>query len=226
MENEKEMIDTYIFDMDGTLIDTEKYYRIFWPKALAEFGFYMTDEQALSMRSLGRPFAPARLKELFGEKLDYAAVRNRRKEMMEEYLDTHGIELKPGAKKLLCSLREKGFRTAVATATDMERTEKYLKKLGIYTLFDHIISAVMVKEGKPSPDIYLYACSKLGQKPEACIAVEDSPNGVLSAYRAGCKVIMVPDQTQPDAELEELLYYKADKLEDILKLVTISENRQ
>lgn len=216
MAQERGLCDTYLFDMDGTLIDTEKYYRIFWPKALAQFGYEMSDEQALSMRSLGRPFAPARLKEMFGEDLDYYAVRNCRKEMMEECLDKNGIELKPGALELLKNLKERGIRAAVATATDEERTEKYLQKLGIRGYFDKIVCATMVKEGKPSPDIYLYACDRMERKPEECIAVEDSPNGVLSAYRAGCRVVMVPDQTQPDSELEKLLYFKAESLAELI----------
>lgn len=213
------MTHAVIFDMDGTLIDTEKYYRIFWPKAMAEFGYQMTDEQALSMRSLGRPFAPARLKEMFGEELDYIKVRERRKQLMEACIDREGIQPKQGAKELLTALKEKGITTAIATATDLERTGKYLKMVGLQGYFDEIISATMVKEGKPSPDIYLYACEKLGFKPEECIAVEDAPNGVLSAYRAGCKVIMVPDQTKPDEELEKCLYACVDSLSEIAKYI-------
>lgn len=211
------MIDTYIFDMDGTLIDTEKLYRKFWPMALAEFGYTMTDEQVLSMRSLGRPFAPVKLKEMFGPELDYAAVRECRKRLMEEYIDAHGIELKPGCVELLTNLKERGIRAAIATATDLQRTEKYLEMLGLRSYFAEIVCATMVKEGKPSPDIYLFACEQLGRKPQDCIAVEDSPNGVLSAYRAGCKVVMVPDQTQPDEELSKLLYRKVDSLLDLME---------
>ncbi len=213
------MIRAVIFDMDGTLIDTEKYYRIFWPRALAAFGYHMTDAQALAMRSLGRPFAIRQLKEWFGEDLDYQAVREERKRLVEEQLDRDGIALKPGAKKLIQTLRERGIVTAVATATDMERTEKYLKKVGLYGAFDRLISATMVQEGKPAPDIYLYACEQLGQQPGDCLAVEDSPNGVLSAYRAGCKVVMIPDQTPPGPELTPYLYARADSLEEIVSLL-------
>ena len=213
------MIQAVIFDMDGTLIDTEKYYRVFWPKALAEFGYHMTDEQALLMRSLGRPFAPKQLKEWFGESLDYYAVRDRRKEMMEECLDREGIRCKPGALELIKRLKAAGITTAIATATDLQRTAKYMKLTGLEGYFDRLISATQVAEGKPSPDIYLFACKELGLKPEECLAVEDSPNGVMSAYRAGCKVVMVPDQTKPDQELLQCLYATSDRLDAIYDMV-------
>lgn len=212
------MIKTVIFDMDGTLIDTEKYYRECWPKAMAAFGFEMSDAQALEMRSMGRPFAPIHLKKVFGESLDYQQVRNKRKELVEECIRERGIQLKPGAIEILQWLRENKIPAAVATATDMERTERYLKMLGIHEYFDRLISATMVAEGKPSPDIYLYACAEMGMEPGDCIAVEDSPNGVKSAYRAGCKVVMVPDQSRPDAELEKMLYACVDNLNDLRKI--------
>lgn len=208
-----------LFDMDGTLIDTEKYYRICWKEALAEFGYHMSDEQALAMRSLGRPFAPARLRAWFGEELDYLAVRSRRKEIMEEYLKQEGVCCKPGAAEILTFLKEQNLIIALATATDLERTRCMLGQLELLSYFDKLISATMVREGKPSPDIYRYACASLNLPPGQCLAVEDSPNGVLSAVRAGCPTVMIPDQTRPDTALRPRLYACLDSLTQLKDFV-------
>ena len=213
------LIKTVIFDLDGTLIDTEKYYRRFWPLACEAYGYHMTDEQALQCRSLGRPFALVLFREWFGEEFDYWKVRSKRKELMEAELADKGIELKPGCVEILNWLRDAGYETAICTANDLERATRYLKQLHLDGYFDKIICATMVERGKPAPDSYIYACAQLGRKPEECMAVEDSPNGVNSAYGAGCRVVLVPDQDQPDEELMKKLYAKADCLLDIREIL-------
>lgn len=207
-----EGIHAVIFDLDGTLIDTEKYYRVCWPRAAERFGYAMSDEMALSLRSLGRPYAPARFREWYGQDFDYEKVRAYRKRIMEECVEKNGIQLKPGAVELLEYLRKHEIVTALATANDRERTGRYLNKIGLDNSFDRIVCADMVANGKPAPDIYLYACEQLGEKPEFCMAVEDSPNGARSAADAGCKVVYIPDQTPVEEALKPMLYACVDSL--------------
>lgn len=208
-----------IFDLDGTLIDTEKIYKIVWPKAIADMGHVMTEEQYLSLRSLGRPFSPLKMKSWYGEDFDYDLARKTRKGYFEEYVAQNGIQRKPGAIELLEYLKSKGIVRAIATATDLDRATQYMDMTGLSGYFDKVISATMVKEGKPSPYVYEYACEQLGYKPEECIAVEDAPNGITSAYRAGLSVIMVPDQSGVNDEIATMLMACVESLDKIKEII-------
>lgn len=205
--------------MDGVLINTEKWLNVYWQQAAREAGFAVTREHGLAIRSLASKFAGPYLQNIFGPDFDYEAIRARRKQLMKEHIEKNGIEKKPGVDEILDYLRAKKIKTAVATATDPERTRQYLTQIGIYDKFDQIVSATTVKNGKPEPDVYLYACEQIHEKPGDCIAVEDSPNGILSAYRAGLSVVMVPDLTEPDEETAKLLYAKFDTLAGLKTII-------
>lgn len=209
------MIKAVIFDMDGLILDTEKLLVKYWCQAANEAGFPMKLEHALNIRSLARKFAIPYLQGVFGESFDYVSIRSRRMELMSQHIAEHGLETKKGITQLLNFLDERNIPAAIATATDIRRTEEYLGKVGLLGRFSRIVCAAMVESGKPKPDIYLYAAQQLGLVPGECMALEDSPNGVRSASSAGCVTVMVPDLTQPDDELLGLIFAKADSLADV-----------
>ena len=208
-------IKAVLFDLDGTLTDTEKYYQSAWPEALKHFGYEMSPEKPLELRSLGRPFVFEKFREWYGEDVDYWAIRDYRKSLVEDILKEKGIPLKPGVHETLSWLKEHNIFISLVTANDRERAHRYLKKIGLFDYFNAIICADMVEKGKPAPDIYAYACKELQVAPAETFAVEDSPNGCMSAYRAGCNVIMIPDLSEPDEELQKILYARLDSLTDM-----------
>lgn len=211
-------MNTILFDMDGTLFDTEKHYQWAWRKAIADAGYELDAPEVLKLRSLGAPYNVAQFQEWFGEEVDYRAIRQERVDLMKDML-AHEIPLKPQVPQTLEKLRQMGYSMAVVTATAQEQAVSNLKLAGLLPFFDHVISASMVKRGKPAPDVYLYACEVLGVQPENCYAVEDSPNGVMSAHAAGCRTIMIPDLSQPDAELSRLLYRKLDTFGELINIL-------
>lgn len=208
-----------LFDMDGIVLDTEKLYTRFWKEAAQSLGYPMTHEMALGMRSLSPELGERRLKDYLGEAVDYQAVRNKRIEMMSAFINENGVELKPGIHELLAFLKENRIKTSIATSSPLDRTKEYLSQVGLVDEFDELVSGHMVEHGKPAPDIYLYAASKLGLKPEECLVLEDSPTGLLAAYRAGCIPVMIPDQDQPDDETKSRAYAVVDSLVDVIKLI-------
>lgn len=213
------MICAVIFDMDGVLIDTEKHYNAAWCQAATEAGFPFTREHALLLRSCEAKEGEKLMQGIFGPSFDYYAIRERRRELVRERLAQYGLEKKPGVEETLRFLRAKGIKTAVATATALDITKSHLTTIGVCDLFDSIVSAKNVAHGKPEPDVYLYACEQIGERPQDCMAVEDSPNGILAAYRAGLRTVMVPDLTQPDEELTKYLYACVNSLSDLCELI-------
>lgn len=201
-----------LFDMDGVILDTEKLYTRFWREAAQALGYTMTQEMALGMRSLSHEVGERQLKAYLGEGVDYQQVRSKRIELMSDFINKNGVELKPGIHELLEFLKEYGIKTAVATSSPLDRTKEYLSQVGLVDAFDALVSGHMVEHGKPAPDIYLYAASKLGLAPEECMVLEDSPTGLLAGYRAGCIPVMVPDQDQPDEETKQKAYAVAENL--------------
>lgn len=217
------MVKGFIFDMDGLMLDTEKLYIRFWCEAARFYGYPMEEWHALSIRSMAAKYAIEKLKGYFGEDFDYHKVRQKRMELMNVYIEEFGMDLKPGIVEILSYLREKNYKIGVATATDMERTTRYLKKLNLYEYFDEIVVAAMVENGKPAPDIYKLAAERLGLMPEECMALEDSPNGIHAAYHAGCKPVMVPDLDQPDETTKKMLFACKENLLQVLDMVKAME---
>lgn len=208
-----------IFDMDGLMLDTEKLLARYWMQAAQEAGFPMELHHVLSIRSLSPEYAKPKLQNIFGEKFDYESIRTRRRELTAAHIAAYGIEKKPGLDALLCYLKQSGRRIAAATATDRNRTCRYLESCGVLGYFDALICGDMVQKGKPDPEIYQKAADALGLEPSVCIALEDSPNGIRSALAAGCKAVMVPDLSEPEKELLPLLYACVPDLEKVISLL-------
>ena len=209
-----------LFDLDGVVIDTEKLYTRFWMEASRDLGHPMTFAQALQMRSLGSRESQEKLDSFFGAAvLPYADLRARRIELMEAFIAEHGVEEKRGIRELLAQLKEKNIPCAITSSSSIPVIRRHLGSLGLLDGFTALCSGKDVPMGKPAPDIYLSGAATLGVAPEHCLAIEDSPAGIESAWRAGCMAVIVPDQDQPGEEVLSRAFAKADSLLDVMEMI-------
>ena len=208
-----------LFDMDGLVLDSEALYTRFWREAANALGYPMTVEQSLGMRSLGKKLGQPYLESLFGPTVDYTTLRQKRIELMDAYVEKYGIDVKPGIYELLDYMDDNNIPGAITSSSPMEFIERHLSSANLLHRFQKLCSGHSIPNGKPAPDIYLLGAKELGLKPEECLALEDSPTGILSAYRAGCLPVMIPDLDQPKEDTQKLLFAKADSLADIIDIL-------
>lgn len=194
------MIKGAIFDMDGTLFDTERLYARSWVLTAEQFGlkphsdfpYAIAGTSGAKEREIVRQYYPSVDAEMF---IDACIIHMNR--MLEKELPE-----KPGMREILSFFKDHAVKMAVASSSRREGIVENLERAGIYGLFDAIVSGEEVENGKPAPDIFLLAAGRLGLEPGECYVFEDSINGVRAGIAAGCETVMIPDLVPPAEDLQ------------------------
>jgi HAD superfamily hydrolase (TIGR01509 family) len=179
-----------LWDVDGTLIDSREYHWLSWHGALAAENFTLTREQF--ERTFGR-----RNEEILGayfpryDAEEIARVGDAKETAYRELIRARGIELLPGVRGWLERLRAEGWRQALASSAPRLNLDAIVSALDLGDFFSAVASAEDVTEGKPDPQVFLAAASKLGVAPASCVVVEDAPAGTEAARRAGMRSVGV-----------------------------------
>lgn len=208
-----------VFDMDGVLFDTEKVCMLSWDRAGEQMGVGKAGYMIYKTLGMTAEKAIEIIRNEFGKEFDAVKFKQMGRNFSYEYFDTYGVPEKEGLYEILDYLKSKNYKIAVASSTSSDSVHHHLKEKNIEKYFDAVICGDMVSKSKPEPDIYIKACSALGEKPENCYAVEDSKNGLISAHHAGCKVIMVPDLWQGEPETDKFLFAKCKSLNEIINIL-------
>ena len=180
-----------LWDMDGTLVDSAEYHWQAWRDTMAREGFPITHEQFLA--TFGQR-NDSILQQWLGENATSPLIQQigeAKEELYRQIVCDRGLAPLPGALEWVELLQQKGWRQAVASAAPLANIETILAVLQATECFQAIVSAEDVHRGKPDPEVFLVAASKLGVTPEHCIVVEDAQHGVEAARAAGMKSIGV-----------------------------------
>jgi HAD superfamily hydrolase (TIGR01509 family) len=208
-----------LWDMDGTLIDSEEFHWISWRDTLAKEGVRITREQFLA--SFGQRndsilsgwLCAAATPELIGR------IGNAKEELYRELIRRHGMLSLPGVADWVRRLHEQRWAQAIASSAPRPNIAAVLDALGTADCFQAIVSAEDVPRGKPAPDVYLAAAARLGARPDCCVVVEDAPAGIEAAHRAGMRSIGVArdgKQLAADIVVKSLDLLEADAFDKLV----------
>lgn len=180
-----------LFDMDGTLVDSEKVWDVGLNELAARYGAVLSPAARAAMVGTSMAESMTILHADLGQRWRDPAASVWWLEQRVKELFTEGLLWRPGARELLAAVRAAGLATALVTATPRHLVEVALGTLGAHN-FDAVVCGDEVVHGKPHPMPYLSAATSLGVLVGNCVAVEDSPTGVASAKAAGAVVLAVP----------------------------------
>ena len=191
--------------MDGTLLESERLARSCFLQACADVGCPDLDIQIYNncVGSTGDETKRIMLAG-YGRDFPFAAMQHRWSLHYHAYIDHHPVDKKPGVVALLDLLASLHIPMAIATSSARTTAETKLSRAQLLTYFDHLVCAGEAARGKPHPEPYLLAATKLNLLPAQCWAIEDSDNGVRSAHAAGMSVMQVPDELAPSDEVLSL----------------------
>jgi len=209
--------DAVVFDMDGTLLDTELVFRTIVFDVADELGYEMRDEVHLAMVGSSHETSNRLLVEAYGATFPYAIFDEKCRAIMKDRL-ADAVPVKKGAREFLADLRARGIPRAVATSSRSPHAFGHLGRAGLLDLFDTVVTRDDVVHPKPDPEPYLLAARRLGVAPERCLGLEDSHSGVRAAHAAGLQTIMVPDLVAPTPEIAALCTAVMDSLIDVHRM--------
>ncbi|MCC7076734.1 MAG: HAD family phosphatase [Acidimicrobiia bacterium] len=180
-----------LWDVDGTLVDSQEMHWEAWHEALRKAGVAVTHEQFLETFGWRND---AILAHIAGPDLspgDVVEISEAKETAYRAAVRTHGIDLLPGAGELLAGLDAAGWRQVIASSAPRANVDTILDVTGTAATFAAVVSAEDVAHGKPDPEIFLTAAARVGVPPAGCVVVEDAPAGVEGARRAGVPCIGV-----------------------------------
>ena len=194
----------FIFDMDGVIFDSERLYIDCCIEVAEKLGMDHIVETCHRCIGVTTEVTEAILLETYRDIDLVDRFREQSVALVRSKIDSGLLEIKPGVRELLDFLCAKGCRIAIASSTRTDIVEKELADAGLIGYFSAVVGGDRAQRSKPNPDIFLKAAELLGEKPENCVVIEDSFNGIRAAKAAGMTAIMVPDQLVPDEEISKL----------------------
>jgi len=187
-----------IFDMDGVLVDSERYICEAATRMFAETGADVRPEEFEPFVGAGEDRYIGGVAEGRGIAIDLAAAKARTYAIYAELVRGR-IEPLPGAREFIASARARGLRLAVASSADRVKVETNLREMGFAeSVFDAVVNGLDVRRKKPDPEIFLLAARRLGLDPRRCLVVEDAENGVRAGRSAGARVLGITTSFPPE----------------------------